>query len=108
MNSQPLCCHGARHVRYARDWYAYPVRAARAALGGRPPCASGAACSTREAGTRRLYVPYGGPRACVSAESGASVCPAFSHALGAPSGEPPSAAPPPEVSAMKRGSAFEG
>ena len=54
-------------------------------LGCRPPCASGT-YSTREAGTRRLYAPYGGPGACVSAESGASVCPALSHALGAPSG----------------------
>ena len=32
-----LGCHGARYVRYARGWYAYPVRTVRGALGaGRP------------------------------------------------------------------------
>ena len=36
--------------------------------GGRPPCASGT-YTTREAGTRSLYVPNGGPGAYVSAQA---------------------------------------
>ena len=30
---QGLECHGARHVRHARGWYAYGVRTVRGALG---------------------------------------------------------------------------
>ena len=40
--------------------------------GGKPPCASGT-YSTREAGTRSPYVPYGGAGACVSAQREASI-----------------------------------
>ena len=36
--------------------------------GGKPPCAAGT-YSTREAGTRSLHVPYGGPGAYVSAQA---------------------------------------
>ena len=56
-----LWCHGTRYVRHTRGWYAYGVRTVAQQL----PCASGA--YAQEAGTRRLYVQYGGPGAYVSA-----------------------------------------
>ena len=31
--AEHLGCHGARYIRYARGWYAYPVRTVRGALG---------------------------------------------------------------------------
>ena len=35
--SPRLRCHGARYLRYARGWYAYPVRTVRGALWARLP-----------------------------------------------------------------------
>ena len=51
-----LGCHGTRYVRHARGWYAYGVRTVAQQL----PCASGK-YATQKAGTRSLYVQYGGP-----------------------------------------------
>ena len=51
-------------VPNARGWYVYPVRTGTWGPGGKPPCASGTH-TTREAGTRSPYVPFGGPGAYV-------------------------------------------
>ena len=56
--TSPSTCgapHGTRYVRHARGSYAYGVRSVAQQL----PCASGA-YATQEAGTRSLYVQYGG------------------------------------------------
>ena len=73
--------YGARYVRYGRGWYAYLVRTVRGALGASRP-AHPARTPTREAGTRGLYVPHGGPGAYVSAQTETTVAPRLCSAGG--------------------------
>ena len=58
---------GTRYVRHTRGWYAYGVHTVAQQL----PCASGT-YANQEAGTRSLYVQYGGSGAYGSAQSSTS------------------------------------
>ena len=60
-------------MRTVRPWLVrVPSAYSTRGPGGKPPCASGT-YSTREAGTRSLYAPYGGAGAYVSAQRAASI-----------------------------------